>query len=341
MPHVRFNPMIVGAIANALSLVGVPLNERAARHQEKMGMTGNAKSSRSDDEAEEVSMVTAMENTAATTAAKCLAPLARLIDLVDFIVDILFVVELFQMERPEWAIQMLLMMILAHVLSRCYEDVTVAAKEKYGYGLSYLYYYGTLECIVFLLEDTTTIYVYSRLPNSFDHNSWVDCLNVMLSLASGISVSVLVLLGAIRMVVRGTSSDWIPSLAITEMARSMAGFCRLSVQRIINILLILKVIWVVSLVGFFSFLAFHNVLNGKRLVGGILEPLTQCLYVSGIILSIINASRWPKGRCCAPCAAVLCKGRFSISAPVADEEIEDDLGDIDLPLTKKKEVELV
>ena len=34
--------MIVGAISNALSLVGVPLNERAARDQEKMGMTGNA-----------------------------------------------------------------------------------------------------------------------------------------------------------------------------------------------------------------------------------------------------------------------------------------------------------
>ena len=82
MPHVRFNPMIVGAIANALSLVGVPLNERAARDQEKMEMTGNAKSSRSDDEAEEVSMATAIENTAATTAAKCLAPLFRLIDLV-------------------------------------------------------------------------------------------------------------------------------------------------------------------------------------------------------------------------------------------------------------------
>ena len=42
MPHVRFNPMIVGAIANALSLVGVPLNERAARDQEKMmGMTSS------------------------------------------------------------------------------------------------------------------------------------------------------------------------------------------------------------------------------------------------------------------------------------------------------------
>lgn len=155
-------------------------------------------------------------------------------------------------------------------------------------------------------------------------------------------MAVLVLLGAIRMVVRGTSSDWIPSLAITEMARSMAGCYRLSVQRIINILLILKVMWVVSLVGFFSFLAFHNVLSGKRLVGGVLEPLTQCLYVSGIILSIINASRWPKeGRCCASCAAVLCRGRFSISASVADEESEDDLGDIDLPLTKNREVELV
>ena len=110
--------------------------------------------------------------------------------------------------------------------------------------------------------------------------------------------------------------------------------CRLSMQQVINILLILKVTWVVSLVAFFSFLAFHNVLSGKRLVGGILEPLTQCLYVSGIILSVINASRWPKGRCCA--------GRFSVSASAADEESKDDLGeDIDLPLTKNKEVELI
>ena len=235
MPHVRFNPMIVGVIANVFSLVGVPLNERAARDQEKMGMTAGsgAKSSTSNDdgiEEADANMVAAIENTAATAAAKCLAPLARVIDLVDLVVDLLFVIELFQMKRPEWAVQMLMMMILAHILSRCYEDVTVVAKEKYGYGLNYLYYYGTMECIVFLLEDTTTIYVYSRLPNSFDENSWVDCLNVMLSLASGISVSVLVLLGAIRMVVRGTSSDWIPSLAITEMAKSMAGAvdCRCS-----------------------------------------------------------------------------------------------------------------
>ena len=74
MPHVRFNPMIVGAIANVLSLVGVPLNERAARDQEKMmGMTS---SDSDDDEKADVDMVTAIENTAATTAAKCLAPLA-------------------------------------------------------------------------------------------------------------------------------------------------------------------------------------------------------------------------------------------------------------------------
>ena len=75
MPHVRFNPMIVGAIANVLSLVGVPLNERAARDQEKMmGMT-SSDSDGHDGEAD-VDMVTAIENTAATTAAKCLAPLA-------------------------------------------------------------------------------------------------------------------------------------------------------------------------------------------------------------------------------------------------------------------------
>mmetsp|Transcript_3022 Transcript_3022/g.8732 ORF Transcript_3022/g.8732 Transcript_3022/m.8732 type:complete len:343 (+) Transcript_3022:297-1325(+) len=342
MVRVRFNPMLVGVIANVFSLVGVPLSERAAaRDQEKMErMTGANSGTDSTCSSADEDTITTIQNTAASTAARFLAPLARLIDLVDCVVDILFVVELFQMKRPEWAIQMLLMMILAHILSRCYEDVTVAAKERYGYGLSYLYYYGTMECIVFLLEDATTIYVYARLPNSFDENSVVDCLNVILSLASGISVSVLILLGAIRMVVRGTSSDWIPSLAITEMARSLAGCCRISVQRIINCLLLLKVIWVVSLVGFFSFIAFHNVLSGERLVGGVLEPLAQALYVSGIILSIINASRWPKGRCCSPCA-VLRRGHFSVSASAADEESEEELGDIDLPLTKNKEVELV
>ena len=89
MPHVRFNPMIVGAIANALSLVGVPLNERAARDQEKMmGMTSSDSDGHDDDDDEkaDVDMVTAIENTAATTADKCLAPLARLIDLVDLFV---------------------------------------------------------------------------------------------------------------------------------------------------------------------------------------------------------------------------------------------------------------
>ena len=343
MVRAGFNSMLVGVIANALSLVGVPLNERAAREREKMEqrMTDNNGTCSADGDigTDDEDMVTTMENTAATTAARCLAPLARLIDLADTVVDVLFVLELFQMNRPEWAAQMLLMMILAHILSRCYEDVTVSARERYGYGLSYLYYYGTLECIVFLLEDTTTIYVYARLPNSFDKDSWVDCLNVILSLASGISVSVLVLLGALRMVARGTSADWIPSLAITELARCMAGCCRVSVHRIVNCLLLLKVLWVVSLVGFFSFLAFHNVLRGERLVkGGVLQPLTQALYVSGIILSVINASRFPRkgGRCCSSPCAVLRRGDFSISAAAADEESEDELGDIDLPLTKNK-----
>ena len=348
MVRAGFNPMLVGVIANALSLAGVPLTERAAREREKMGqrMTGSDNGDIDGDGTDDEDMVTTLENTAATTAARCLAPLARLIDLADTVVDVLFVLELFQMNRPEWAAQMLLMMILAHILSRCYEDVTVSARERYGYGLSYLYYYGTLECIVFLLEDTTTIYIYARLPNSFDKDSWVDCLNVILSLASGISVSVLVLLGAIRMVARGTSADWIPSLAITELARSMAGCCRVSVHRIVNCLLLLKVLWVVSLVGFFSFLAFHNVLRGQRLVGGVLQPLTQALYVSGIVLSILQASRWPRkggGRCCSSPCAVLRRGDFSISAAAAaGVESDDELGDIDnLPLTKNKELELV
>lgn len=42
------------------------------------------------------------------------------------------------------------LMIMAHIVSYCYESVVVSARQRYGYGLSYLYHFGTLECIVFI-----------------------------------------------------------------------------------------------------------------------------------------------------------------------------------------------
>eukprot|EP00521_Asterionellopsis_glacialis_P018622 CAMPEP_0195299730 /NCGR_PEP_ID=MMETSP0707-20130614/26082_1 /TAXON_ID=33640 /ORGANISM="Asterionellopsis glacialis, Strain CCMP134" /LENGTH=322 /DNA_ID=CAMNT_0040362209 /DNA_START=21 /DNA_END=989 /DNA_ORIENTATION=+ len=231
---------------------------------------------------------------------------AKLIDIADIAIDCAFVVELARSPSAEyryWSIWMGCTIVLGLVLSRIsYHHVLSNAIDHYGYGSwNYAYYFGTSGLIIFWIEDTTTIFLYADKPGAFDETHIADILNILSTLASAAMVSIFILGGGMKLVWSSSSSSlsnsgggehyWIPDLVITRFVQQYWKCW--NTHRIMNILIVLKCIWVVVSMGFFGFLVFAYVLKGK-VISGSLALATRIIYSISMCMGIFMSLRLPQ-----------------------------------------------
>lgn len=220
--------------------------------------------------------------------------LAQLINIADIVIDCLFMVDLAKNGNPAWATLMGTMTVFGFLLASSYDaNVMQDALDRYGYSFNFAYYYGTLNAIIFMVEDTTTILLYSMVQGVFDKNSWLDKLNLVSTLASATMVSIFILIGGAKLILRGKSADWIPQLSITRAAKKLAGATTIDLTRIMSIFIFVKCLWIVIVLGFSAFLVFGYILQ-EKLIDGRLATATRVIHYLSVIMGVLLVFRLPR-----------------------------------------------
>lgn len=252
---------LVGVLANVCTFVGVPVDE--AKHR------GTC-----------------------PRLARLFSVLAMFIDLIDFVLDAIFVSELFREGHSGWGVLMTCASVLAHGLDFLYEPIVKTALDQNGMGVTFAYYFGTSELIIFLVEDTATIYLFSRVEGAYDAGSVTDALNLMSTLMSAVVVSSFVSLGGLMLVLRGRSALWIPDLWVTKFAGRIANLSKIHLSRIMSVLVLFKCIFIAILIGFYVYVTVAVVLQGNLVDGG-LAAATTVMFVLSVVLALLLSLRSP------------------------------------------------
>lgn len=218
-----------------------------------------------------------------------------LIDLIDFVLDVIFIAELFREGHTGWGALMTCASVLAHGLDFLYDPIVQTALDQNGMGVTFAYYFGTSELIIFLVEDTATIFLYSRVAGAYDAGSITDALNLLSTLLSAVVASVFVSLGGLMLVLRGNSAFWIPHLWIVKFAGRLASFMNIHLSRLMSILILFKCVFVAALIGFYTYVIVAVVLKGNLVDGG-LSAASTVMFVLSVVLALALSLRSPVKR---------------------------------------------
>mmetsp|Transcript_10762 Transcript_10762/g.31857 ORF Transcript_10762/g.31857 Transcript_10762/m.31857 type:complete len:277 (-) Transcript_10762:259-1089(-) len=259
--RVRNSCSLFGVLANMCTFIGVPVDE--AKHQ------GSC-----------------------PRLARLFSAFAMLVDLVDLILDVIFIAELFREEHSGWGAVMACASILAHGLDWLYEPIVKTSLDQNGMGMTFAYYFGTSELIIFLVEDTATIFLFSRVAGAYDAGSVSDALNLLSTLVSAVVVSAFVSVGGLMLVLRGRSAFWIPNLWITKIAGRLARLMNVHLSRMMSVLILLKCAFVAALIGFYTYVTVTVVLEGNLVDGG-LSVTSTTMFILSVILALMLSLRSP------------------------------------------------
>jgi len=220
---------------------------------------------------------------------------AMLVDFCDLIIDLLFVFQLFTKHYFWWAILMLSAIILSHWLDWLYEPVIRSAFSKHHFGTTYLFYFGTSECLIFLVEDVVTIYLYASITG-YNVNDWVDRSNIILTMVSAFTASSFILIGGGKMIIYGQTTSWIPELYITRSAKCIARRFRLDFKCVMTFFITLQIFFTVSIVLFFTYILVYYVLQDQIITGTLKKSGAIMLCMSFFLASALSL-RSPATRC--------------------------------------------
>lgn len=278
--RMRNSCSLIGVLANLCTLVGVPVEE-------------------------------AKLHGSCPRLARLFSALAMLIDIFDLVLDIILISELFREGHSGWGTLMSCALILAHGLDWLYDPIVKTALDRNGLGMTFAYYFGTSELLLFLVEDTATIYLYSRVAGAYDAGDAADMLNLISTLLSAIVVSTFVSLGGFMLVLRGKSAFWIPNLWITKLGGRLAGLLNIHLSRMMSVLILLKCSFVAALIGFYTYVTATVILKGNLVKDG-LATASTVMFALSVTLALALSLRSP----------VKEKVDQDISEPLAEEEEE-------------------
>lgn len=214
------------------------------------------------------------------------------VDVVDLILDAIFINELVTNGHKGWAVLLAGAALLAHFLDWLYGPVVDAVVQEQGHGAHYAYYFGTSECIIFLVEDTTTIYLFSRVPGTFDAGSASDIMNLTSTVLSALIVFGFMIVAGGHLIRRRKSASWLPNLALTQVAQSIAGRLNVHLGTVVSVFIVAKCIFLAFVIGFFAFITFDVVIKGDT-IDGWLVTMSTVIYIMSIVFALALSLRSP------------------------------------------------